>query len=392
MSIRMAELLIPTPMDLVVVEESVDTHAVEFVVENLEFPAINEDQPKADFTRIGQNLERTLGSVPPLFSTDIAPTDDIEKPASPTMDGAFIPLPAPGDHVARTRLNVEDSDAPHNTPHAGHTLPLEIPLTTTDPQTENREPLTPNLKITKTAINTSTELPIENTIHRSTMPQPDAPKHVPVPEPVEALRDPKPSAPSRPTVDTTVELSRQNHTQQPDTLALPVEKKPEVPTSKTDFGKVEFGTTNPATISPGIALSPIKKTQSTGQPPVRDISAQISAAVKTSAGDTIELRLDPPELGRVRISISSSEGALSATISTEKPEISDFLRRHTDVLAREFSKSGFDGATFKFTQDDHSADQQNGEWTAGFADEPGDDILPESATLRPSQDGLDIRL
>lgn len=92
----------------------------------------------------------------------------------------------------------------------------------------------------------------------------------------------------------------------------------------------------------------------------------------------IELQLHPKELGKLRFVMSAGEGQMLVQVFAERPETLDALRRHADILAREFSFEGFDTASFNFSQDrsDHS------------------DIAPSSregeAGLEPSKPDLDV--
>jgi hypothetical protein len=76
----------------------------------------------------------------------------------------------------------------------------------------------------------------------------------------------------------------------------------------------------------------------------------VAEAILLNAGrDRIELRLDPPELGRVEIDLSLVDGRLTATIAAERPETLDLLRRHADVLQRDLVAAGFGGADVGFS-------------------------------------------
>ncbi|MHA3914341.1 flagellar hook-length control protein FliK [Halovulum sp. GXIMD14793] len=112
-----------------------------------------------------------------------------------------------------------------------------------------------------------------------------------------------------------------------------------------------------------------------------------------TTGGNLELRLDPPELGRVRISFSGLEGALTATLSAERPEVEALIRRHADELLRNLAEAGFDGASLNFAS--HGAKHQKDALGTGLSLE--DNVAPENATgqigSRVLDDGqLDIRL
>jgi flagellar hook-length control protein FliK len=84
----------------------------------------------------------------------------------------------------------------------------------------------------------------------------------------------------------------------------------------------------------------------TGAPMTQHIAQHIAAQVPKPIGDmgsgTLELALDPPELGRVRMSLVDMGGALTLSILADRPETADLMRRHMDILAQEFSRAGLD--------------------------------------------------
>ncbi|MEO0914185.1 MAG: flagellar hook-length control protein FliK, partial [Pseudomonadota bacterium] len=61
--------------------------------------------------------------------------------------------------------------------------------------------------------------------------------------------------------------------------------------------------------------------------------AQISTNQANAGGQEIEIRLDPPELGRVRISFSGVEGAMTGLVLAERAEVDALMRRNADQLA-----------------------------------------------------------
>lgn len=62
---------------------------------------------------------------------------------------------------------------------------------------------------------------------------------------------------------------------------------------------------------------------------------------RDSHGPT-DIALDPPELGRVRMSFAEVNGALSLTITAERPETAEMMRRHVALLTEEFARAGLD--------------------------------------------------
>ena len=72
----------------------------------------------------------------------------------------------------------------------------------------------------------------------------------------------------------------------------------------------------------------------------RAIATQIAEALRQGSG-TIDVTLSPEELGRVRLSVGVSEGAMLVSISAERPETLDLMRRHIDILHAEARAEGF---------------------------------------------------
>lgn len=64
-----------------------------------------------------------------------------------------------------------------------------------------------------------------------------------------------------------------------------------------------------------------------------------------------EFLLMPEELGRLRFSIQQTDGAMTISISAERPETLALMRRHSEVLLNELGQSGMEGATLDFRDD-----------------------------------------
>ncbi|QDL94768.1 hypothetical protein FDP22_23130 (plasmid) [Paroceanicella profunda] len=137
--------------------------------------------------------------------------------------------------------------------------------------------------------------------------------------------------------------------------------------------------------------------------PVRpaDLVAQVVSAIdRRDAGRRVELRLDPPELGRVTVSLSTDDGSATAVVTVDRPETLDLLRRHADLLQRELANAGFQGAQLSFgSSGQRSEHAPAGGQPARFSafSDPAASPLPGEAGPAPSgpprRDGpLDIRL
>ncbi len=131
---------------------------------------------------------------------------------------------------------------------------------------------------------------------------------------------------------------------------------------------------------------------------------QVADAVRTSDKGVIEITMDPPELGRLRLSMSETAGTMNIAITTEQTATSELMRKHIELLRRDFMEMGYDNVSFSFEQGDMSGQQQSeqphqtGETgSAGPADQadPANaDPVPTPSPQQPTgvSAGLDIRL
>ena len=78
------------------------------------------------------------------------------------------------------------------------------------------------------------------------------------------------------------------------------------------------------------------------------VAQQIAQALPSTLPGTTEITLQPEELGRVRMTLSVQDGALTLMIQTDRPETSDLIRRHLDQLGQTFRQMGFDSLNLGF--------------------------------------------
>ena len=134
----------------------------------------------------------------------------------------------------------------------------------------------------------------------------------------------------------------------------------------------------------------------------RQIALRIAQAAEGGAGiprGTVELSLSPEELGRVRLRLHPSEAGLSVTITAERAETLDLMRRNIDILEREFLEIGYEGAQFDFAQGGQGGPgAENGSGVPGTPAPSGLNVAAPDRT-QPAQDAplllgerLDIRL
>ena len=82
----------------------------------------------------------------------------------------------------------------------------------------------------------------------------------------------------------------------------------------------------------------------------RHLSQQLAQAMQHGGNRPVELHLNPVELGRVKISLQTSDGSVTVHILADRPETLDLMRRHMDLLAQDFRAIGFNKPQFSFAQ------------------------------------------
>ncbi|MBF9035237.1 hypothetical protein HKCCE2091_13405 [Rhodobacterales bacterium HKCCE2091] len=157
------------------------------------------------------------------------------------------------------------------------------------------------------------------------------------------------------------------------------------------------------TLAPLHASTPIASTAPGAAPAqiAQAATGQIAAALPRADGVIVtdrgtEVALDPPELGRVRMIVTETAGGLALTITAERQETLDLLRRHAAMLNAEFQREGLANTSFSFAGEPggdgagRGSEQQarvNGP-AAGF-----DGPAPQPARIASAHRGaLDLRL
>lgn len=129
----------------------------------------------------------------------------------------------------------------------------------------------------------------------------------------------------------------------------------------------------------------------------RLMAAQLADSFPNQTGKQIEIALNPEELGRVRMILSTSETGVAVSITTERPETLDLMRRHADLLSAELRRLGYEGIGFEFNGNSAGGfDHNNEDGSPGGFAEPS---VLESETTTPTKPaqtavsgGLDLRL
>lgn len=109
----------------------------------------------------------------------------------------------------------------------------------------------------------------------------------------------------------------------------------------------------------------------------------------------IELKLRPEELGQLRFRIGQGESGLMLSVTADRPETLDLLRRNIDQLARHLSDLGYGSASFSFGEE-RPGSQSRAPREAGAhgSDQVGRPVTEAAVPdpVAPAPDGLDLRL
>jgi len=170
------------------------------------------------------------------------------------------------------------------------------------------------------------------------------------------------------------------------------QRTPEPPvTSPSDSAAASF--------TPTVAATPLSTTKPAPPQPAEPVAAAvpgrighdtgvaIARHIALGGGETIAIRLDPAEMGRVDVRLSFDDrGTLQAVVAADNPTSLDLLRRESPELVRALAEAGVaaDGGSFRF--DARSGGGSGGQgWqrptpvaARGDAPDPG---LPDEATI-----------
>lgn len=140
-----------------------------------------------------------------------------------------------------------------------------------------------------------------------------------------------------------------------------------------------------ATPTPAAALG------APGAPVARQVAEHALRFARRPGDGEVEIRLDPPELGRVRLSLTRHDHGLAALVIAERPEVADLLRRHADLLGQSLAEAGHARVDLQFGREG----QGGGQGPARFGSAPdGEPTASASSALAATSPagGLDLRM
>ena len=112
------------------------------------------------------------------------------------------------------------------------------------------------------------------------------------------------------------------------------------------------------------------------------INQVIQSVTRSSAEGFVEIRLQPEELGRIRLTMVAGETGMTVQISAERVETLELVRRNIDLLENDLLDHGFEDLSFSFTGEDRDAS----------ADDRGSPEVMESPIETTGSKGLHVAL
>jgi hypothetical protein len=129
----------------------------------------------------------------------------------------------------------------------------------------------------------------------------------------------------------------------------------------------------------------------------RNVAVQLADIARLMPDQPVEITLDPEELGRVRMTLHATDGAMLVSLNVERPETADLLRRHIDTLAQDFRSMGYRDVAFEFNGGRNHPGSQGRQDPAQTSDSRAASATraPDSAdphTRTPTVRGMDLRV
>ncbi len=138
-----------------------------------------------------------------------------------------------------------------------------------------------------------------------------------------------------------------------------------------------------------------RRKPSAPRPSPRPSPARSPSPWRSRTSSRVEIRLDPPELGRVHIHLTTTDGGVQAVVVAQRPETHEFLRRHADVLAQELSAAGYGDVSLDFATGGEAAtrdDRPPPDWYAADWQASPEPSAARAPSRQGARDALDIRL
>lgn len=129
----------------------------------------------------------------------------------------------------------------------------------------------------------------------------------------------------------------------------------------------------------------------------RLVAQQVADVIRASRDGTLEVTLRPEELGRLSLSFNGDGNTLSVSLSADRPETLDLIKRNLALLEQDLRDLGYDSLNFAFDDGegrDGQSDESRDPAMAAGQGPATEDTQPPSANLsaHAARGGVDLRL
>lgn len=129
------------------------------------------------------------------------------------------------------------------------------------------------------------------------------------------------------------------------------------------------------------------------------VGQQLAEGVAHLRDKPVEITLSPEELGRVRMTLTRDDAGLVLSLTADRHETLDLMRRHIDQLAQDFRDMGYERLSFSFGQGQSGGErgQMAGNAVLGAGggldpDTPPDPVARMDRRRISVPNGLDLRI
>lgn len=123
-----------------------------------------------------------------------------------------------------------------------------------------------------------------------------------------------------------------------------------------------------------------------------EAAERLAASIRERPDGVTELRLDPPELGRVRLTLGPGDQALAATVIVERADALDLMRRNADLLQQSLADAGHAQARLSFAQEHGDGPSSQAAGRSDAENEEARELTAADAQGPASHGGLDTRV
>lgn len=144
-----------------------------------------------------------------------------------------------------------------------------------------------------------------------------------------------------------------------------------------------------------VASAPAPATPPPALHPSQQIAARLTQMAELPTPDApLELVLDPPELGQIRLAVSRGPEGMVLHLQADQADTLELLRRHGAALGEELTRHGLNGAAFSFSgrQEGHAAPRPMPGMDGPTDPLPPAPETPQAPLGQRARSALDIRL